>query len=400
MIGLLILTYLTFISLGLGSSLLGSAWPVMYGQFGVDAAAAGTVSMLISGSTIVATYLCARLLRRFGTGFVLAAGLCLMAAAIFAFSLSGHFLLLCLLAIPLGFGAGSVDTSGNGFLAVHYNAKHISWLHCFWGVGATAGPAVMVLSLTQLGGWRMGYRIVAVVQLAVVGILFASLARWKRVRSAEEAQLEPSADSSPEEVPSTSALLRLRGAPMAILLFFVTGGMETTLALWGSTYLVLARGVSQETATSWLALYFFGLTAGRFLFGFLAARLHNKGMIRIGQSIIAVGLLVLVLPFDQALAPSFILLGLGVAPIFPNYVHSTPKLFGKQHAQAMIGIQMVGTHSGNMFLPPLFGLIGRQFGYQLFPIFVGVLFLFTVWSVTALFRYLPKGDTVQTATKG
>jgi len=388
MIGLLILTYLAFIGLGLGDSLLGSAWPAMYGQFGVDAASAGPLAMLISSSTIVATYLSARILRRFGTGLVLAAGLSLMAIAVLGFSLSGHFLVLCLLAIPLGFGAGSVDAGGNGFLTLHYSAKHLSWLHCFWGAGATAGPAIMAFSLMRLSGWTMGYRIVGLVQLAVAALLFASLARWKKA----EAGSEICTNGETKNVSNTAALLRLRGARFAIVLFFITGGMEMTLGLWGSTYLVLARGVARETATSWLALYYLGLTIGRFLFGFLALRLHSRGMIRIGQSLIVIGLVVIILPFDQILMPGFILLGLGLAPLFPSYIHSTPSLFGERHTQAMIGLQIVGTHAGVMLLPPLFGLIGRLFGYGLFPVFVGVLLAIIILIVTVLYRHSPSKE--------
>jgi len=390
MIVILILIYLTFISLGLGDSLLGSAWPAMYSQFGVNAAAAGTLSMIISGSTIVATYLSARILRRFGTGFVLATGLFLMAMAILGFSMSGHFLVLCLLAIPLGFGAGSVDAGGNGFLTLNYSAKHLSWLHCFWGVGATAGPAIMAFSLMQLSGWTMGYRIVGIMQLAVVIALFASISYWKKVSFVNEAKSEVHTDDETTNVPSTSALLRLRGARLAILLFFVTGGLEMTLGLWGSTYLVLARGVARETATSWLALYYLGLTIGRFIFGFIAIRLQNRSIIRIGQSLIAMGVVVIILHFDSYLMPGFILLGLGIAPLFPNFIHNTQYLFGRQNTQAMIGLQMVGTYVGVMLLPPLFGLVGSSFSYNLFPIFVGALLAITILIVTVLYRHLPE----------
>jgi len=313
-----------------------------------------------------------------------------MAIAVLGFSVSGHFLVLCLLAIPLGFGAGSVDAGGNGLLTLHYSAKQLSWLHCFWGVGATAGPAIMAFSLMQLGGWTMGYRIVGLMQLTVAVVLFASLARWKQIRGGSEkgADIEGKA----KDVPSTSTLLRLRGARFAILLFFVTSGMEMTLGLWGSTYLVLARGVARETATSWLALYYLGLTVGRFLFGFLADRLHSRGIIRIGQCLIAIGLVVIVLPFDLTLMPGFILIGLGIAPLFPNYIHSTPSLFGRGYTQAMIGLQMVGTYIGVMLLPPLFGLLGSRFGYNLFPAFVGALLAVTILLVTVLYRRLHKKE--------
>ncbi|MCL2578652.1 MAG: MFS transporter [Oscillospiraceae bacterium] len=386
MIVLLILTYLTFIGMGLGDSMLGSAWPAMHGQFGVEAAMAGPLAMIVSGSTIVATYLSTRILRRFSTGLVLAVSLSLMSISALGFSLSGHFFVLCLLAVPLGFGAGNIDAAGNGFLAMHYSARQMSWLHCFWGVGATAGPAIMAFSLMHLSGWTMGYRVVGFLQLAVAVSLFVSLSRWKSVPAENEERAESHTDGAADSPPRTSALLRLRGARLAVLLFFVTGGMEMTLGLWGSTYLVLARGIPRDTATSWLALYYLGITVGRFLFGFLAARRSSRSIIRAGQGLIAMGALAIALPYDGFLMPGFILLGLGVAPLFPNYVHSTPSLFGKRYTQAMIGLQIVASYAGIMLMPPLFGLIGGNLGYRLFPIFVGALLAATMLIVTVLYR--------------
>ncbi|MCL2674447.1 MAG: MFS transporter, partial [Defluviitaleaceae bacterium] len=260
---------------------------------------------------------------------------------------------------------------------------------CFWGVGATAGPAIMAFSLMQLNGWTVGYRIVGFMLLAVAVVLLASLSCWKKVHPVNKEQPEIHADSE-ADIPSTSTLLRLRGARLAILLFFVTGGLEMTLGLWGSTYLVLARGVARETATSWLALYYLGLTVGRFIFGLIAIRLQSQNVIRIGQSLIALGVIVIFLPFNASLMPGFILLGLGIAPLFPNYIHNTPYPFGRQHTQSMIGLQMVGTYVGVMLLPPLFGLIAGRFGYSLFPAFVGILLTAIVLIVTALYRQLPK----------
>ena len=392
MTGLLILIYLTFVGLGLGDSLLGSAWPAMHAGFGVDAAAAGPLAMLISGSTIVATYLSTRILRRFGIGLVLPVGMFLIAASVLAFSLAGHFVVLLLLAIPMGFGVGSVDASGNGFVTIHFSAKHMSWLHCFWGAGATAGPAIMTFSLIHLSGWVMGYRIVGAIHLAVVLGLLAALRHWKQIRSLDD-KSPKIIEAQPECTPSTSSLLRMRGARLAILLFFVTGGLEMTLGLWGNTYLVLARGVAGETAAGWLALYYLGLTVGRLAFGFLAVRLRSLTMIRIGQGMITAGVLIVALPFAGTLMPGFILLGLGLAPIFPNYMHNTPVLFGKEHTQAMVGLQIIGTHTGIMLLPPLFGIIGRRFGYSLFPLFVGFLLAVTILLVAILYRDLPKRES-------
>ena len=386
MIILLLLIALTFVGLGLGDSLLGSAWPSMYGQFGVDPAAAGTLSMLMSGSTIVATYMSARILRRFGTGTVLAAGLLIMGTAVVGFSMANHFVVLCLLMIPLGFSTGSVDAGGNGFLTLHYSAKHLNWIHCLWGVGATAGPGIMAFSLMRLGGWTTGYRIVGVIQLVLAAVMFASLSRWKKVSQSKEEQVE----EEPKEVLGGLKLLRLRGARFAILLFFFLGGLESTLALWSTTYLVTAREIARETATSWLALYYLGLTGGRFLGGFVAMRLRSRQMAGLGLCLIFAGIVTIMLPFEQSLMPGFILTGLGVAPLFPNFTHGTPGIFGKGHTQAMIGLQMAALFLGVTTLPPLFGLIGSRFGYQLFPLYVGILLAITTTTALTLYRRHPE----------
>ena len=386
MVIFLILIALNFIGLGLGDSLLGSAWPSMYRHFGVDAAAAGSLSMLISGSTIVAAYLNARIVRRFGTGLALAMGLTMMGIAVVAFSMVNHFALLYLLAIPLGFGLGNVDAGGNGFLTTHYSAKHLNWASSLWGVGATAGPAVMAFSLMHLGGWTAGYRIVGAAQLVLAAILFASLPRWKKVRSDKDA---PPAEEI-KEVLGVPQLLRLRGAHLSIMLFFFLGGFETTLALWSTTYLVTAREIARETATSWLTFYYLALTGGRVLGGFITMRLRSRQMARLGICLIIAGIITISLPFTWSLLPGLILTGFGVAPLFPNFSHGTRGIFGKTHTHAMVGLQMTALFLGITTLPPLFGLIGSRFGYHLFPLYAGILLAVVATTAAVLYTRNPE----------
>jgi len=363
---------MTFIGLGMGGAMLGSAWPSMYGEFGVDAGAAGILSMVLSGSTILGGYLSARLLRRFGTSIVLTGSIFMMGAALLSFSFANHFVMLCLFAIALGFGMGNVDTAGNSFLAIHYSAKYLNWLHCFWAVGATIGPIVMAFSLMHLGGWRVGYRVIGFTQLAFMLILLATLSMWKKAFR-QKGELTEASSEETEEVLSTSKLLCLPGTFSALVLFFFLGGIGAMMALWSTTYLVSARDISPETATSWLALYFLGLTIARLFTGFLTMRLHSRQIIYLGLGIFAAGMITLALPFMWSLRPGLVLAGIGLAPLFPNYVHNTASVFGKGHTRAMIGLQMVASYVGVTLLPLLFGQLGSRLGYHLFPIFTGLL---------------------------
>jgi len=385
---------MTFIGLGMGGSLLGGAWPSMYGAFGVDAGAVGTVSMVLSASTILGTYLSARALRRFGTSFVLTTSLFLVAAAVLGSSLANHFVVLCLFAMVLGFGMGNMDAAGNSFLAMHYSAKYLNWLHCLWAVGATIGPAVMAFSLIHLGGWRGGYRVTGFTQLAFVLILLATLPLWKKAFGNKGERIEAQPEEK-VEVPSIAKLLRLPGAPLAILLFFFSGGLGAMMAFWSATYLVIARDVSHELATSWFALYFLGLTVARLFAGFLTMRLHSRQIIYLGLGIFAGGIVTIALPFAWSLRPGLILTGVGMAPLFPNFVHNTASVFGKRYTSAMIGLQMVASYMGVTLLPPVFGQIGTHFGYQLFPIFTGLILVGTAVPTIILYiRHPDKGASI------
>ena len=175
---LLVIIYLAFISLGLPDALLGSAWPSMYRELGASVSYAGIISMIIAGGTIISSLFSDRLIRNFGTGRVTVVSVAMTAAALFGFSSSHSFLQLCVWAVPYGLGAGSVDAGLNNFVALHYKSRHMSWLHCFWGIGATAGPYIMGLCLTRGFKWNSGYMVVGVIQIALVACLVLSLPLW------------------------------------------------------------------------------------------------------------------------------------------------------------------------------------------------------------------------------
>ena len=384
MASLLVLIYLAFISLGLPDSVLGSAWPSMYAGFGVPVSAAGMVSMIISGGTIISSLNSAKLIRRFGTGLVTLASVAMTAFALLGMSLSGSFYLLCLLAVPLGLGAGSVDTALNDFVALHYRASHMSWLHSFWGLGASLGPVIMSSALLRQsslwGGWQGGYRSIGLLQTALAAVLLSALPLWKQGKN-DSAQKS----DKREKPPGLLRLIRLPRALPALSTFFFYCSLESTVGLWGASYLVMYRGVAPQTAAGWVALYYSGITAGRMLGGFISLKVTQRRMIRLGISVIALGILCLVMPVEFIALAGLFLIGLGCAPIFPAMMHETPRTFGEDNSRAIIGVQMAGAYLGSTLMPPLFGLIGAALGYGLFPAALSLFFVLMVLMIRRVY---------------
>jgi fucose permease len=370
---LLIIIYLSFISLGLPDSLLGSAWPSMYGGLQVPLHYAGYISMIIAGGTVISSIFSEKIIRRFGTGAVTAFSVLMTAAALLGFSFSKVFALLCLWAIPLGLGAGSVDAALNNYVALHYKAKHMSWLHCFWGVGASTGPIIMSFFLINRNSWNLGYRTIGLLQCCLVAVLFITISLWGKNKSLNNNEK----NETPQGI-SFKELFHTAGVKQVMAAFFCYCSLETTTGLWGSSFLVMVRNISPETAARWISLYYIGITSGRFISGFLTMKLNNRQMIRLGQVVIACGIIAVVLPVDWLLLPGFFITGLGCAPIYPSLIHETPRNFGSEKSQAVIGIQMASAYVGTTFMPPLFGKIASYFGFNIFPLFTGGILIINI----------------------
>lgn len=367
---LLAIIYLAFISLGLPDSLLGSAWPVMYQELQVPVSYAGGISMIIAVGTIISSLQSDRLTRKFGTGIVMAASVLTTAAALFGFSISHSFLVLCLWAVPYGLGAGSVDASLNNYVALHYASRHMSWLHCMWGVGASLGPYIMGYALTNEQGWNMGYRYIAILQIILTAILLFSLPLWKK----RTAPASATAEAAPAKPLTLRQIVKIPGAKEVLITFFCYCALEQTTGLWASSYLVLHHGLPSERAASFASWFFIGITTGRALSGFLTIKLNDMQMIRLGQGIVLAGCLCVLLPFGREIAlAGLIFIGLGCAPIYPCIIHSTPDHFGADKSQAIIGVQMAFAYIGTCLMPPLFGLIANHISVTLFPFYLLVI---------------------------
>lgn len=375
---LLVLIYIAFISLGLPDSLLGAGWPVMHRELAVPVSFMGIVSMVISGGTIVSSLLSDRLTRKLGTRTVTVISVFLTVVALFGFSFSEKFWMLIVFAIPYGLGAGAIDAALNNYVALHYKAKHMSWLHCFWGVGTIVSPFLMGYALTH-SSWNNGYRIVGFVQLAIAILLVATLPVWN-VNKKTEVQAQKNV--------GLLGAFKIKGVPFLLLGFFAYCAAEATAMQWASTYFVEVEGVSADQAAFFASLFYIGITVGRFISGFIADKLGDRKMILFGTGILICGIVALLIPVQSYVLSliGFIVIGLGCAPIYPCIIHSTPANFGVENSGAIIGIQMASAYVGSTFIPPLFGLLGNAIGFTVLPIYLLVFVALMITMTEITFR--------------
>ena len=379
---LLALIYIAFISLGLPDSLLGSGWPVMHTELNVPVSFMGIVSMIISGGTIVSSLFSDKLTRRFGTRIVTVASVFLTVIALLGFSISNQFWMLIVFAVPYGLGAGAIDAALNNYIALHYKAKHMSWLHCFWGVGTIVSPFIMSYALTNRT-WNSGYRIVGIIQLAIAILLLVTLPVWK----VNQNETEDTAKSV-----GLIDALKIKGVPFLLLGFFAYCAAEATAMQWASTYFVEVKGIAADRAARFAALFYIGITAGRFISGFITDRLGDRRMILLGTGILVCGIIALFVPVEsyKVAVVAFLVIGFGCAPIYPCIIHSTPYNFGAENSGAIIGIQMASAYVGSTFIPPLFGLIGNKVSFSVMPIYLFVFFALMVTMIETTFSITHK----------
>lgn len=359
---LLAVIYLAFISLGLPDSLLGSAWPAIRAGFDVPLSYMGFISMIISGGTIISGLMSERLTKKFKTRFVTVVSVALTAIALWGFSVSTEFYHMCLWAIPYGFGAGAIDAALNNYVALHYKSGHMSWLHCFWGVGTIISPYIMSYALTHTV-WTDGYRMVAYMQFGILAVLLLTLPLWKVNKPVVS-------EGGNTAVLGIKGALRIKGVPYVLTGFFAYCAAEATAMLWASSYLECARGAAREEAAAFGALFFIGITVGRFISGFIAGRIDDNKMIHIGTYIALFGVISIVIPLKITSVIGFVIIGLGCAPVYPCIIHSTPKNFGAENSQGIIGIQMASAYVGSTFMPPLFGLIANYISIKFMPVYL------------------------------
>lgn len=372
---LLIIIYLAFISLGLPDSLLGVAWPVMQSDFDAPLETAGLLFMTIAGGTIISSLVSGKILKRFGTGKVAFVSTLLTAGALFGFTIAPSVFWLFLCALPLGLGAGAIDAGLNDYVATHYKAHHMSWLHSFWGVGATLGPVIMAQYISGQNSWNNGYFAISGIQLGLAIILLLTLPLWGKINnhSTSNEEADDLKDVTDHEDTNNGKPLRIKGVKLALISFLFYCGVESTMGLWGSSFLVNVKELPVSVAAKWVSLYYLGITIGRFITGFITFKINNRSLIRMGQFIALSGAILLFLPFPPVFSlVGFIMVGLGLAPIFPCMLHETPARFGKKHSQTIMGYQMAIAYTGSTFVPPILGFIASQSTIGIFPVCIVV----------------------------
>jgi fucose permease len=389
---LLALIYLAFISLGLPDSLVGSAWPVMQVDLSVPSSYAGIVTMTIAGGTIISSLASDWLTKRLGAGLVTAVSVLLTALGLLGFSFSSQFYMLCLWAVPYGLGAGAIDAALNNYVAIHYSARHMNWLHCCWGIGASISPYIMGWSLGNGWGWPNGFRIVFYIQICLAAIMFISLPLWKREKEKDFGDLKEGKDTQMEKPKGkkggTFRSLAIPGVLPLLLAFFGYCALESTAGLWASSYLVGVDQVDAVSASRFASFFYLGITCGRAISGIIAGKLSDRQLIRIGLGIMALGLLMIGLPLGVTWLPlaGLITLGLGCGPVYPSVIHATPFNFGKENSQAIVGIEMASAYVGSTFMPPLFGLLAQNTSLVWYPLYMGGFALLTTVMTEVLNR--------------
>lgn len=366
---LIAIIYLSFFGLGLPDSMLGAAWPTIFSEMDVPVSGAGILSAIIAFGTIISSLASDRITRKLGASKTTAISVAITAIALLGFGVSTKFWHLCLISIPYGLGAGSVDAALNNYVSLHFASKHMNWLHCMWGLGAAVGPVIMGTVLTGGGGYHLGYIIVSIIQIVISTILFVSLPIWKKPMRAEATE-----GKTTDKPLSFKEILGIRGVKAVMVTFFAYCALEVTVTLWASSYLNLEKGIDSDTAALWGSLYVLGITVGRAICGFISIKLNDVQMTRLGEGFMVLGLVLLFLPLPNAFSLiGLITLGIGSAPVYPSIIHSTPARFGEARSQALIGVQMASAYTGTCLMPPLFGLIANHVTIKLFPLYIAVL---------------------------
>lgn len=388
---LFVIISIIFIGLGLPDSLFGAAWPAIYPEFNLPVSYANFVTILISSGTVLASFFSARLINKFGTGLITAVSTAMTAVSLIGFAVSDSIWWFCPLAIPLGAGAGAIDAALNNYVALHYSSMHMSFLHCFYGVGVALSPFIMSLALGENNDWRLGYRIIFYAQMAITAISFLSLPLWKKTGNIKE-------EREKEVSPITLTFRQMAKIPAvrtAWIMFFASVGLEFICGIWGCTYLVGAEGLSESNAALIQTFYYVGMTTGRFISGLISAKLSPKRIIYLGYSVVGVAIIILFLPLPiMVKGVALFLIGLGNGPTFPNLTYLTPINFGKDISQSIVGSQMTACNVGILIMPPIFGFFADKISVSLFPVFIGVMFLVMLFS-TLVYDKLPKPKSHQ-----
>ncbi len=377
---LVLVIFIAYVGLGIPDSLFGTAWPAIYQEFNLPIATQSAVTILISSGTIFSSLMSGRLINRFGTGIVTAISTTITALALLGFAFSNHLAFLCLCAVPLGLGAGAIDVAQNTYVANHYNARIMNWLHCFYGVGVALSPFLMSLGI-KTGDWRMGYIFACIAQSIISVVTICAIPLWKKVHPNQIV----SVDEAKKRNVSLVKLAKIPAVRATWLIFMFSCGIESVCTSWGSTFLVESKGVEPSISAQMVALYFIGLTLGRFVSGMASSKVSPWNTLYVSCGLQVVAIVLLIIPVNNVVLAcvGLFLMGFSIGPVYPNMTYLTPIHFGEQLSQAVIGSQMALTYLSVMLMPLAFGLLAEWLGTNVFP--YALLVLFTLFFISLAF---------------
>ncbi|MCR4615330.1 MAG: MFS transporter [Clostridiales bacterium] len=375
---LLIIIYISFIGLGIPDSLLGAAWPAMYEDLNVPVSSAGWLSIIMTALTMISSLVSPRIIKRFSVGRITVISVFLTVVGLGGISISKDLLQICLFSIPLGLGAGAIDAGLNGYVALHYNARQINFLHCFYGVGITVSPYIISLALDKFGSWRTGYRIVSFAQLVIFIITVFSLPLWKRLEGKEQGE------KARMKTLSVSQMFKMKNARLAFYIFLISCGFEFICDVWAGSYFNIQRGLDSASAARAVTFYFIGITLGRFLAGLISRFLNGWQICYVGMALVLLGVILVALPLSTVFAIfGVFFIGFGNGPVYPNMVQITPECFGRDISASIISFEMAGCYVGITAIPPIFGFAAKRTSFAIFPYVIlamlAMLFVSTVW---------------------
>lgn len=384
MVFLLIVIYVAFIGLGIPDSLIGSAWPAIHTEIGIPVEAVSVLTLIISGCTVLSSMFSAGILNKLGTAKVTAFSTAMTAAALLGFSFAPSFWVMIPLAVVLGLGAGAIDSGLNNYVALHFKASHMNFLHCFYGVGVSLSPYLMSQALSD-AGWRSGYRYAFYVQAAITLLLIISLPMWKKGVSAEHSEEEVGVNLTLAQMAKQSDVR------LVWVIMLATNAIEYACGVWGSTYLVAEKGFSAEHGALALTVYYVGMSVGRFLSGLLSEKISTWKRIGIGTIILAPAIAVMLLPLHGIVSViALFFIGLGNGSIYPNMIHLTPHNFGKEVSQSIMGSQIAFAYIGVMLAPPAISLISGLIGIKIYPVVLAALYAIMVIALKCFVKHLKK----------
>ena len=376
--------YLFFLGAGVSGAMLGAAWPSMYEELGVPDSWLGIISMIMMGFCAVASLLSTNVSKKVRTSVIIVTCFLVIAFSYIGFSLTTAFLVLCLIAVPLGIGTGLTDAIVNNFLATNFEARHMNWGHCMWAFGSALGPLILAVGLTSSGSWQWGFLVAGCGLIVFVIYMFVTMRFWKNIADTRE---QTAVANNRSEKLDYRSILAIPGVKAAIVTIFLYISLEMTIGVWGSTYLVFTKGISPDIAAGWISLFFVGAMLGRIASGFLTIKLSNLALVKLGVIICATGIVIFMLPLrNEVLIAGLILIGFGGGPIMPSLFHETPRLFGKENSQPIISLQVSGSFAGSTIAPPIFGAITSNLGYQIFPIYIAVTLVLLIVLIFLLYR--------------